>query len=90
VTVEADLIRCDGRGCQVEATVDIPASSLEIHPEFPYEVRRWFALLGWKSVEGQGGSDGLLDLCPLHTRSDWAAIPASPGSKRCLLTKPLQ
>lgn len=61
---DGDPIRCDGYGCETATIFDV--RTIAKSARYPEEIRRWFAMDGWKSGPGEGGSQGLLDFCPLH------------------------
>jgi len=64
MTLEGNWMRCDAFGCDGATLFDV--RTISTGARRPDEIRRWFGLNGWRSVAGDGGSEGQLDFCPLH------------------------
>ena len=65
MTVDRNILRCDGRGCAAEAVLDARASDERAGPELRGVVRRRFATEGWTSGVSKFWGE-TLDFCPLH------------------------
>lgn len=65
ITVVENVIFCDRYGCHVSEELDVPLNSFLASPDGTYEVRRWFAALGWRSLDA-GHQKRMADVCPRH------------------------
>jgi hypothetical protein len=68
MTVEENVIRCDGYCCPSVDKLDIPFDSFRVSADWTFEVRRWFEDRGWRTVDA-GDGKRRADLCPQHTVS---------------------
>jgi hypothetical protein len=64
VTLDGTWIKCDVYGCDTAILFDV--RTIAHSAKHPDQIRRWFAMNGWNSKVGEGGSEGLVDACPLH------------------------
>jgi hypothetical protein len=64
VTLDGNWIKCDAFGCEIATIFDV--RTMSTGAKSPKDIRRWFAMDGWTSVPGGGGSEGMRDYCPLH------------------------
>ncbi len=69
MTVTNGTIQCDTYGCRSAGLVNLPSGSVQPDRITPYDVRGWFAMEGWVVTIGLGGTEGLVDHCPLHNRA---------------------
>jgi hypothetical protein len=74
MTVTNGTIQCDTYGCQSGGLIDLPSGSVQPDRITPYDVRGWFAMEGWVVTVGPGGTQGLVDHCPLHIRACVAGL----------------
>ena len=65
MTVADNVIHCDHYGCRVSEELDVPLDTFIPSANGAYEVRRWFADLGWRTVD-TGSHKKMADLCPRH------------------------
>ena len=64
MTVDGNWIQCDGYGCHTATLFDV--RTISTGAKTPADIRRWFAMDGWISKPGEGGSEWHVDYCPLH------------------------
>ena len=66
MTVDRNILRCDGYGCAAEAHLEVGTPTVGTDPEVRGEVRRRFASDGWTTDLSPFWQE-TLDFCPLHT-----------------------
>jgi hypothetical protein len=65
MTVNHNLIQCDGYACPSVERLDVPLDSVRGSDDWTFQVRCWFEEQGWRTVDA-GDGKRRADLCPQH------------------------